>query len=225
MPLHISMNHSTMNHGHKVWRASEPCRTGQVRPPVAGRRRAGGDAAGQGRLLGFAGAGARPAERERTVLVNGMTGGLLWGVGCEDQMLRRRKGEKAWTAARRFSLAYDIAGYPPIASRLCADHAASLGMDWYDPLARLAEPMLKASFETLKSPQREDPGRARLPCPQPNACALRRRAGAGRRARVHAARRGGRLQLGRGAPTTTTWPKACRSRSVAMPKAANFGKA
>ena len=52
-------------------------------------------------------------------------------------MLRRRKGEKAWTAARRFSLAYDIAGYPPIASRLCADaRRASLGMAWYDPLAQ-----------------------------------------------------------------------------------------
>jgi hypothetical protein len=53
--------------------------------------------------------------RGHKTIVNGMTGGLLWGVGREDQMLRRRKGEKAWTAARRFSLAYDVAGYPPIA--------------------------------------------------------------------------------------------------------------
>lgn len=105
------------------------------------------------RTAGFADLARGPAERARTAIVNGMTGGLLWGVGREDQILRRKKGEAAWTAARRFSLAYEAAGYPPIASRLCKWECSENLMEWYDPLAELAPLMLKATYAELNEPQ------------------------------------------------------------------------
>jgi hypothetical protein len=104
------------------------------------------------KAAGFERLARRPTEREKTV-INGMAGGALWGVSKEDTMLRRRAGEQAWTASRRMNAAYDVAGYPPVPTRLCRRLCNDYLMLWYDPLFELRDLMLKASFEQLNRPK------------------------------------------------------------------------
>jgi hypothetical protein len=92
-----------------------------------------------------------------------MAGGALWGVSKEDTMLRRRSGEQAWTASRRMNAAYDVAGYPPVPTRLCRVRAACNDLLWIDPLFALREQMLKARFAELNRPKEKSLAVAAFP--------------------------------------------------------------
>lgn len=93
------------------------------------------------------------ADEGAKAVINGMTGGLLWGVSREGQILRRKQGEAAWTAQRRFDLEYDRAGYPPVATRLGRLRCQELGIAWIDPLMDLAELMLSLGYDDLNRPK------------------------------------------------------------------------
>lgn len=76
-------------------------------------------------------------------LLNGMSGGMLWGVGRQAMMQLHRvsleKGDAAglkhWQDLKRRWLEYERTGFPPNATRVCRWHTESKGGIWYDPLA------------------------------------------------------------------------------------------
>ena len=76
-------------------------------------------------------------------LLNGMSGGLLWGVGRQAMMqlhnVSVEHGDAAglahWQALKRRWLVYEHTGFPPNATRVCSWYTKAKGGWWYDPLA------------------------------------------------------------------------------------------
>ena len=100
-------------------------------------------------------------ERGYRTLLQGMSGGLLWGVGRQAMMqlhtVSHEKGDAAglahWQNLKRRWLEYERTGFPPNAARLCRWYTHSKGGIWYDPLAKLVDLMASATFAELNRPQ------------------------------------------------------------------------
>jgi hypothetical protein len=94
-------------------------------------------------------------------LLNGMSGGMLWGVGRQAMMQLHNvsiehgdaAGLKHWQALKRRWLEYERTGFPPNATRVCRWYTATKGGLWYDPLAELVDLMAGATYAELNRPR------------------------------------------------------------------------
>lgn len=94
-------------------------------------------------------------------LLNGMSGGMLWGVGRQAMMqlynVSVEQGDAAglahWQQLKRRWLEYERTGFPPNAARVCRWYTATKGGLWYDPLAELVDLMASATYAELNRPK------------------------------------------------------------------------
>ena len=95
-------------------------------------------------------------------LLNGMSGGMLWGVGRQAMMqlanVSKEKGDAAglkhWQDLKVRWLEYERTGFPPNATRVCSWYTARRkGGLWYDPLAELVDLMAGATYAELNRPR------------------------------------------------------------------------
>ena len=92
------------------------------------------------------------AKGHRTFL-NGISGGLLWGVGRHAMMELVKAGLPAWQEQKRRWMKYEFEGFPPNASRVLRWHTKELGGLWLDPLAELTDLMASATYPELNRPR------------------------------------------------------------------------
>lgn len=94
-------------------------------------------------------------RRGYQTILNGMTGGVLWGLGKEDVFARSRDGEIGWQKVREENLAYEYSGFPPNATRVARGYCQDLGMTWVDPLASLSSLLLECTFAEMHRPKQK----------------------------------------------------------------------
>ena len=93
-------------------------------------------------------------------LLNGMSGGMLWGVGRQAMMqlanVSKDKGDAAglkhWQDLKVRWLEYERTGFPPNATGLQLVHGTKVRL-WYDPLAELVDLMAGATYAELNRPR------------------------------------------------------------------------
>jgi len=88
-----------------------------------------------------------------TAVVNGMTGGTLWGVTKETVFAHHKGGHTAWQAARLHGLAVELDDQYPTATGLTRRVVQDAGMLFLDPLLATSDLLLACTYDQLNRPK------------------------------------------------------------------------